>query len=121
MKYLVCDDSKMARKMLIKIIKDFSGNNIEIIEASNGQEAIDMYNEFSPDLTFMDLTMPIMTGFDAVKVICDKNKDAKIIVVSADVQESSMSKAKENGALGFIRKPVNSENLKPILEKLKVI
>jgi CheY-like chemotaxis protein len=121
MKYLVCDDSKMARKMLIKALKALVGENIEIVEASNGQEAVDLYTQISPGVTFMDLTMPIMSGFEAVKIICEKNKDAKIIVASADIQEGSMSKAKENGALGFIKKPVNEENLKPVLQKLKVL
>ncbi len=121
MKYLVCDDSKMARKMLIKSLKNLVGEDIEIVETSNGQEAVDAYIETAPSIVFMDLTMPVMSGFEAVKIICDKNKDAKIIVVSADIQEASMAKAKENGALGFIKKPVNEDNLKPVLVKLKVL
>lgn len=121
MKYLVCDDSKIARKMLIKSLKSLLGEDIEIVEASNGIEAIQAYSENSPILTFMDLTMPEMNGFDAVKNICEKDKNAKIIVVSADIQEGSMVKAKENGALGFIKKPINEESLKPVLIKLKVL
>lgn len=121
MKYLVCDDSKMARKMLIKSLKSLVGEDIEIVEASNGQEAVDFHEQIAPEITFMDLTMPVMSGFDAVKMICGKNKDAKIIVVSADIQEGSMARAKEYGALGFIKKPVNEENLKPVLLKLKVL
>lgn len=121
MKFLVCDDSKMARKMLIKSLKSLVGENHEIIEASNGLEAIDAHKNFSLDLIFMDLTMPEMNGFDAVKNICDVDKEAKIIVVSADIQEGSMKKVKENGALGFIKKPINEENLKQILTKLKAI
>lgn len=121
MKYLVCDDSKMARKMMIKTLRSFVGEEVEVLEAANGLEAVNSYNENTPDLVFMDLTMPEMNGFDAVKNICAKNSDAKIIVVSADIQESSMNKAKENGALGFIKKPINESNLRPVLEKLKVI
>ena len=121
MKYLVCDDSKMARKMLIKSLNDLVKNEIEIIEATNGQEAVDLYEQLSPNIVFMDLTMPVLNGFDAVKLICEKNKDAKIIVISADIQEGSMQKAKNNGAIGFIKKPVNNNNLKPILAKLEVL
>lgn len=121
MKYLVCDDSKMARKMLIKSLKSLLGEEIEVIESSNGLEAVQAFDEMSPEVTFMDLTMPEMNGFDAVKIICGKNKNAKIIVVSADIQEASMAKAKENGALGFIKKPISEESLKPILLKLKVL
>ncbi|WP_428023247.1 response regulator [Arcobacter sp.] len=121
MKYLICDDSKMARKMLIKSLKSLVGDDIEIVEASNGLEAIQAYKDNSPFITFMDLTMPEMNGFDAVENICKLDKDAKIIVVSADIQEASMTKAKTNGALGFIKKPINEDNLKPVLEKLKVL
>ncbi|MGB7402724.1 MAG: response regulator [Arcobacter sp.] len=121
MKYLVCDDSKMARKMLIKDLKNLLGQEIEVFEATNGLEALKLYEEVSPTITFMDLTMPEMNGFDAVEKICKEDKDAKIIVVSADIQEASKAKAKENGALGFIKKPINEENLKQILLKLKVL
>lgn len=120
MKFLVCDDSKMARKMLIKSLKNVAEDDLEIFEAVNGLDAIEKFNEISPDLIFMDLTMPEMNGFDAVKNICDINKDIKIIVVSADIQEASMKKAKENGAIGFIKKPVSEESLKQIFAKLKV-
>jgi CheY-like chemotaxis protein len=121
MKYLVCDDSKMARKMLIKSLKSLLNDDIEIFEASNGLEAVSIFAEESPYITFMDLTMPEMNGFDAVKNICQKDKDAKIIVVSADIQETSKAKAKENGALGFIKKPITEEALKSVLIKLKVL
>ncbi len=121
MKFLVCDDSRMARKMLIKSLVNLSSETNEIIEASNGLEAIEAHKNFSPDLIFMDLTMPEMDGFEAVKNICESDKDAKIIVISADIQEGAMKKVKENGALGFIKKPVNNESLKQILDKLKVI
>lgn len=121
MKILVCDDSKMARKMLIKSLKTLLGEDIDLIESSNGQEAVEVFEKYSPNITFMDLTMPIMNGFEAVENICKNNKGAKIIVVSADIQEASMKKAKENGAIGFIKKPVNINNLKPVLEKLKAL
>jgi len=121
MKYLVTDDSRMARKMMIKSIREIIGENDEIIEATNGLEAIDKYKEVSPDICFMDLTMPEMDGFDATLTICNYDKNAKIIIVSADIQEGSMNKAKENGAMGFIKKPINNENLQTMLKKLGLI
>lgn len=118
MKLLVTDDSKMARKMTKKSILEILGDNIEIIEASNGQEAIEEYKKNTPKLCLMDLTMPIMDGFEATKNICEYDSSAKIIIVSADIQEGSMLKAKENGALGFIKKPINPANLTKMLEKI---
>jgi len=121
MKYLITDDSRMARKMMIKSIIEIIGDTDEIIEATNGEEALKMYKEYKPNICFMDLTMPVMDGFTATSKICEHDKDAKIIIVSADIQDGSMKKASDNGAIGFIKKPINSENLKTMLEKLNLI
>lgn len=121
MKYLVVDDSKIARKMTIKNLKSLITDDCEIIEASNGQEAIDLYKENQPAMCFMDLTMPQVNGFDATKEICDYDKEAKIIIVSADIQEFAKQKAQENGAIGFIKKPISKENLEAMLKKLELI
>ncbi len=121
MKYLVVDDSKMARRMLLKALKEIVSQEVEFIECSDGKQAVEQYKSNSIDICFMDLTMPIMDGFDAVKLICEYDNNAKIIVISADIQESSMKRAKEKGALGFIKKPVNIENLSSMLKTLGLI
>lgn len=121
MKFLVTDDSKMARKMMIKSLKEVVGENHEILEACNGQEAVDLYKEHNPDAGFMDLTMPIMDGFEALSQICTFDADAKIIVVSADIQDGSMKKAQENGAKGFIKKPINAQTLQSKLTNLGIL
>ncbi len=121
MTYLVVDDSKLARKMTIKNLKEIISDDSNIVEATNGQEAIELYKEHNPSICFMDLTMPVVDGFEATKQISEFDKDSKIIIVSADIQEQAMQKAKDNGALGFIKKPINLENLKKMLEKLGLI
>ena len=121
MKYLVVDDSKLARKMTIKNIKEIITSDVEILEAKDGQEAVEIYKEHSPLLCFMDLTMPIMDGFEATKEICEYDQNAKIIVITADIQELAMQKAKDSGALGFINKPVDQNKLKNVLEKLELL
>jgi CheY-like chemotaxis protein len=119
--YLVVDDSRMARKMAIKNLKLVVGETVEIVEAQNGLEAIESYKKNKPSICFMDLTMPVMGGLEAIKEICKFDSDAKIIVISADIQELSMKKAKESGALGFIKKPLNQENLTDMLTTLGFI
>lgn len=118
MKYLVVDDSKMARKMLLKALKEIVSDDIEVNECSNGEEAVIEYKSNSYDVCFMDLTMPVMNGFDAIKQIIEYDNNARIIVISADIQEGSINKAKENGALGFIKKPINHDSLLNMLKKL---
>ncbi len=121
MKYLVVDDSRMARKMTINSLQKIISKDFEVIEASNGQEAIDLYKLHKPDICFMDLTMPILNGYDATKTIRSLYKDANVIVISADIQELAMKKAQEHGAIGFIKKPISQKSLQAMLEGLKLI
>ena len=65
--------------------------------------------------------MPVLDGFQATLLIKQYDNNAKIIIVSADIQEGSMTKAKENGAMGFIKKPINFDNLKSMLDTLDLI
>jgi CheY-like chemotaxis protein len=119
--YLVVDDSRMARKMTVKNLTLVVGETVNIREAVNGQEAVNFYKEKKPKICFMDLTMPDMDGFEAIKRIRAFDNKAKIIVISADIQELSMQKAKENGAIGFIKKPINQKNLTTMLNKLELV
>ena len=119
--YLVVDDSKMARKMAVKNLKTLLGEETPVIEAVNGQEAVLLYKEHQPKVCFMDLTMPIMDGFEAILEIKKIDQNAKVIVISADIQEISMKKSKENGAIGFIKKPINQKNLTAMLDALGLI
>lgn len=119
--YLVVDDSRMARKMAVKNLTLVVGETANIIEAQDGQEAVELYKTHKPTICFMDLTMPVMDGFEAIKEICKFDPDAKIIVISADIQELSMKKAKDNGAIGFIKKPISQDNLKSMLTTLGLV
>ncbi len=118
MKILVTDDSKMARKMVIKILKDILGENVEIHEGQNGQEALDLYKELLPKIVFLDLTMPIMDGFEALEKIKEFDKNAKVVIISADIQKLSMDKALQLGAFNFIKKPIDLTKMQQILNKI---
>jgi CheY-like chemotaxis protein len=111
----------MARRMAVKNLTLVVGENAKIIEAQNGLEAVTSYKENKPSICFMDLTMPVMDGFEAIEKICQFDPNAKIIVISADIQELSMKKAKDNGAIGFIKKPINQENLTSMLTTLGLV
>ena len=119
MKVLVTDDSKMARKMVTKVLKDVLHEEVEIYEALNGQEALDLYKEVLPKIVFLDLTMPVMDGFQALEKIKEFDKDAKVVIISADIQKLSMEKALELGAFNFIKKPIDLVKMEQILKKIK--
>ncbi|RBQ29331.1 response regulator [Aliarcobacter vitoriensis] len=118
MKILVTDDSKIARKMVIRTIEEALGQEYQILEAQNGQEALDLYKEHKPNITFMDLTMPIMNGFDSLKYIKEFDKEAKVIIISADIQKQAIDRAIELGAFNFIKKPIDITKMQQILNKL---
>ena len=81
MKILVTDDSKMARKMVIKTLTDLLQDSVEIHEAQNGLEALELYKEILPKITFLDLTMPVMDGFEALEKIKEFDIDAKVVII----------------------------------------
>ena len=118
MKILVTDDSKMARKMVIKTLNEDIEEDLEIFEAQNGQEALDLYKEILPTIVFLDLTMPIMDGFTALEKIKEFDKNAKVVVISADIQKLSMDRVLQLGAFNFVKKPIDSSKMKQIFEKL---
>ncbi|MDX9900323.1 MAG: response regulator [Aliarcobacter sp.] len=118
MKILVTDDSKMARKMVIKILNDVLNENVEVFEGQNGQEAFDLYKEHLPEIVFLDLTMPVMNGFEALSKIKEFDKNAKVVIISADIQKLSMDKALQLGAFNFIKKPIDLEKMQQILGKI---
>ena len=118
MKILVTDDSKMARKMVIKTLNENIEENLEIFEAQNGQEALDLYKQINPAIVFLDLTMPIMDGFTALEKIKEFDKNAKVVIISADIQKLSMDRVFKLGAFDFVKKPIDSAKMKQIFKKL---
>lgn len=117
MKYLVTDDSKLARLSLIKSLKVHVGD-AEILQATNGAEAVEIVKSEKPDIVFLDLTMPVMDGYEALPLMIDNHPKIKIIVVSADVQEQAKTKVISLGAQLHVQKPINPSKIKEILEIL---
>ncbi|MDD2384407.1 MAG: response regulator [Sulfurospirillaceae bacterium] len=116
--FLVIDDSKISRKWLIEMIPPKILEHATIIEGTNGQEAIDLYKEHQPDLVFMDITMPIMNGIEALQAIKALNNDAMIIMISADRQKSTQERVLTLGASAVLAKPVNADEFRATLLKL---
>jgi len=116
MKVLITDDSKMARISSKRVVLGLFPD-AEIIIAKNGQEAIDKYKEEGHfDFVLMDLTMPEKTGYEATDEIKKFDENAKIIIVTADVQNSAIQKGLELGAIAVIEKPIDAELLKTFVE-----
>ena len=112
---LIVDDSRIARMMLNSCILQYK--TYEIFEADDGKKAIEKYKEVSPEVIFMDLTMPVLNGYEATKEILKINKDAIIFVITADVQPKSVEIITNIGALAVIKKPAEPESVRNALLK----
>ncbi|MBI5308822.1 MAG: response regulator [Planctomycetes bacterium] len=116
-KILIVDDSVVARMGLKKAIsKDVP---YEFYEASDGASGLEQFKAVAPDVTFLDLTMPVMTGFQALDEIKKIDKNAAVIVVTADIQKKTIDRVLEAGALLVISKPPSQEKIRGALEKAR--
>lgn len=114
---LVVDDALFSRKMIEKVIKKLDYAEV-VGEASDGNEAVDLYKELGPDLVTMDLVMPQKDGITAIDEILKIDKSAIIIVITAVGQEKLILEATEKGAKDFIQKPFKDDNLIAIINRL---
>lgn len=112
-KILIVDDSPISRRMLKSCLpKD---REFEIVEAGDGMVGVEMFKLHEPDLTFMDLTMPVMDGVQALDEILKYKDDAKVVVCTADVQIKSINRVLEIGAYHIVKKPPTKENINKTL------
>jgi len=116
LKVLVCDDSLLMRKKL----KDSLGlcGCAEIIEATDGQKAVDLYKENKPDVVFMDIVMPIKDGIKAVEEIMEFDQKAKVVMASSSGTKEHLKKAIDAGAFEFIQKPWEQQQIQKIINNL---
>jgi len=114
-KILIVDDSPVSRKIMKSCMPD--DLEYELLEAGDGQSGIDKYVALRPDVTFMDLTMPIMDGMQALQEIIKIDPKAIVIVCTADVQMKTIFKVMNFGALMVVRKPINKHAIEDALRK----
>ena len=107
-KVLVVDDAMFMRTKTSRILAE---QGYEVVEASNGEEAIQKYVEEKPQVVLMDITMPVLDGIGALKGIKEKDPDARGIMVTALGQKSMVLEAIRAGARDFIVKPFQPEKL----------
>ncbi|MDD5455739.1 MAG: response regulator [Candidatus Margulisbacteria bacterium] len=114
-KILVVDDASFMR---IKIANMLKKSGHEIIQAENGQIAVEKYKSDSPQIVFMDITMPVKNGIEALKEIIDFDKSAKVIMLSNEAQQERIMEAIQCGAKKFIAKPFDDEKIISCLNEL---
>jgi two-component system chemotaxis response regulator CheY len=106
---LIAEDSDSARRALKAVLKL---HNFEVVaEATDGEQAVNLFKELKPDLVLMDIAMPKMHGIDAIREILLIDKDAKIIAVTALYSEEMIGEIKEAGPKALVMKPFDVPKL----------
>jgi len=115
----VVDDSKISRKMVIRALpKDW---DIEITQAENGEEAMTAYREGKAEVMFLDLTMPVMDGYQVLEQLQKEALNTFVVVISADIQPEAQERVKKLGAMAFIKKPVKTADIENILREYGIV
>lgn len=115
---LIVDDSIFSQKITANLLKKYL-NNLEISYANDGQEGFIKYQELKPDYIFLDLLMPKIDGFELIKMIKEHDENAKIIVLSADVQKNVQNEISSYNVISFINKPFNDEKAELICQLIR--
>ena len=108
-KILVVEDVESSRDLVVQLLED----DYEVIEAVNGEEAVALAEKEHPDLILMDLSLPVMDGWEATRQIKSKKElqSVPIIALTAHAMKGDEEKAKAAGCNDYLSKPVDENDL----------
>jgi len=116
MKVLITDDSAFMRAIIKNSL--LGEGEIEVMEAENGDVAVELCRTFKPDIVFLDIIMPVKNGIMAMEEIKTMNPATKVVIVTSVGQEEMIEKAKELKAEGFIPKPFQPQQIRDKYKEL---
>lgn len=107
---LIAEDQRIVREGLVALLEDEAA--IELVgEATNGQQAIELFAELRPDVVLMDLQMPVLDGAEATRQIRARFPDARILVLTTYATDEFIFKALRAGAQGYLLKDASADEL----------
>lgn len=115
---LVVDDSRVGRLIVGRMISNAGWG---VIEAQDGARALEILEESSIDIVFLDLLMPGMRGVDVLREIRDRGLDVPIVVLTADAQAETRAVCARLGVAAYLNKPVNQAMISGILASTPVV
>ena len=110
---LIVEDTDLNIDLLTQLLED----DYKLIIANDGAQGVTMANENNPDLILMDISLPIMDGYEATRKIRETMKSTPIIGLSAHAMDGHEQKAKEAGCNDYLTKPVDENLLFNMLNK----
>ena len=117
-KILVADDHKMLRHGLILMLKTQLHQDYTFIEATNGEQAIQICKDQNIDLAILDINMPIINGIEATESILKKNISQKILILSMREDYYTVKKLIDLGVKGYITKTIGPEELSKAIQTI---
>lgn len=111
---LIVDDSGLARRTTRRVLE---AAGYRVIEAEDGLTALERYYVDKPDVVLLDLVMRGMYGLDVLAKLREMNTDARVVVISADIQTTSRDMVAAAGASGFLNKPAKAEDVVAAVER----
>jgi len=115
-KVLIVDDDNLIRMYLKTILGNLDIQNI--YEASSGEKAIDLAEQYQPGLVLLDINLPDCDGIDLLGKLRTIIPESKILMVSSEATVDRIKTAQANGSIGFIVKPFNAE---VVLQKIRSV
>jgi two-component system chemotaxis response regulator CheY len=117
---LVVDDSAVMRNVIRKTLGLMDAPVMEIREACNGEEALDILDEAPVDLLFLDVNMPVMTGSELLERMKETSslKDVPVILLTGEGKSYRVAKMTSLGVCGYLRKPFSPEEFRELVERI---
>ena len=116
LKILISDDSKLLRKKLKAELEELG---CEVIEATNGKEAVMRDLQDKPDGVILDIVMPEVGGIEALQVIREVSPDVPIVMLSSAGTPQKLMQTLKMGAIDFIQKPYTKEQIVKAVEAIR--
>jgi len=110
----IADDSMFQRFFLRKILADCGH---ESVEAANGGELLALCETCTPDLVFMDLNMPEISGLELLEALRERKPALRTVVITADIQHTTRARCLELGACEVLNKPVDEKAVADVLAR----
>ena len=113
---LLADDHQLLRQAIRRTLED-AGFDV-VGEATDGEEAVRMVDELTPDITVMDVTMPNLDGLGALERVRAHHPDAKVMMLTMHGEPDVVRRAVEHGAVGFLTKDTEMERLVAVINDI---
>lgn len=115
-KVLIADDEPHVRKFVSLILKRLGAS--EILEAENGEKAVEIFKAEAPDLTLLDVNMPKLDGLEALALLMDARPDAVVVMLTSVANRQTVEQCSQLGATDYLRKDLPRDEMQATLQRI---